>query len=85
LADLLFSQNSKSSPDAGFKPSGDNEKKVTNEPGKEGGDPSNKNDSVNNTNNINTASDGNNTNNVNTVSPTVNTAGIDVNAISSNM
>ncbi|GKA34934.1 putative reverse transcriptase, RNA-dependent DNA polymerase [Tanacetum coccineum] len=27
-----------SSPDAGFKPSGDNEKKVTEEPGKEGGD-----------------------------------------------
>ncbi|GKB22416.1 putative ribonuclease H-like domain-containing protein [Tanacetum coccineum] len=35
-ADLPFSQNSKSSPDAGFKPSGDNEKKVTEEPGKEG-------------------------------------------------
>ncbi|GKC31458.1 putative ribonuclease H-like domain-containing protein [Tanacetum coccineum] len=83
-ADLPFSQNSKSSPDAGFKPSGDNEKKVTEEPGKEGGDPSNKNDSVNNTNNINTASDGNNTNNVNTVSSTVNTAGIEVNAVSSN-
>ncbi|GJU31977.1 putative ribonuclease H-like domain-containing protein [Tanacetum coccineum] len=29
-----------SSPDAGFKPSGDDEKKVTKEPGKEGGDPS---------------------------------------------
>ncbi|GKG25059.1 hypothetical protein Tco_0395687, partial [Tanacetum coccineum] len=51
---------------------GDNEKKVTEEPGS---DPSNKNDSVNNTNNINTASEGNNTNNVNTVSSTVNTAG----------
>ncbi|GKA70594.1 putative ribonuclease H-like domain-containing protein [Tanacetum coccineum] len=63
---------------------GDNEKKVTEEPGKEGGDPSNKNDSVNNTNNINTASDGNSTNNVNTVSLTVNTAGIKVNAVSSN-
>ncbi|GJV98193.1 ribonuclease H-like domain-containing protein [Tanacetum coccineum] len=37
----------KSSPDAGFKPSGDNEKKVTKEPGKKGGDPSNKNDKVN--------------------------------------
>ncbi|GJV18183.1 putative ribonuclease H-like domain-containing protein [Tanacetum coccineum] len=54
-ADLPFSQNSKSSPDAGFKPSGDNEKKVTEEPGKEGDDPSNKNDSVNSTGNINTA------------------------------
>ncbi|GJW27381.1 hypothetical protein Tco_0044256 [Tanacetum coccineum] len=53
-------------------------------PGKEGGDPSNKNDSVNSTNNINTASGRNNTNNVNTVSSTVNTAGIEVNAISSN-
>ncbi|GKB30241.1 putative ribonuclease H-like domain-containing protein [Tanacetum coccineum] len=83
-ADLPFSQNSKSSPDAGFKPSGDNEKKVTKEPEKEGGDPSNKNGSVNNTNNINTASDGNNTNNVNTVSSTINTAGIEVNVASSN-
>ncbi|GJU24323.1 hypothetical protein Tco_1162944 [Tanacetum coccineum] len=83
-ADLPFSQNSKSSPDAGFKPSGDNEKKDTEEPRKEGGDPSNKNDSVNSTNNINTASDGNNTNNVNTVSLTINTAGIEVNAVSSN-
>ncbi|GJV68705.1 putative ribonuclease H-like domain-containing protein [Tanacetum coccineum] len=83
-ADLPLSQNSKSSPDARFKPSGDNEKKVTEEPGKEGGDPSNKNDIVNSTNNINTASDGNSTNNVNTVSSTVNTAGIEVNAVSSN-
>ncbi|GJY92967.1 putative ribonuclease H-like domain-containing protein [Tanacetum coccineum] len=79
--DLPFSQNSKSSPDDVFKPSGDNEKKVTEEPG---GDPSNKNDSVNSTNNINTASDGNSTNNVNTVSSIVNTVGIEVNAVSSN-
>ncbi|GKA70045.1 putative ribonuclease H-like domain-containing protein [Tanacetum coccineum] len=71
--------------DAGFKPSRDNEKKVTKEPGKEGGDPSNKNDSVNITNNINIASDGNNSNNVNTVSSTVNTAGIEVNVVSSNI
>ncbi|GKA65480.1 hypothetical protein Tco_0765187 [Tanacetum coccineum] len=47
-----------SSPDAGFKPSGDNEKKVIEELRKEGGDPSNKNDSVNNTNNINMLDDG---------------------------
>ncbi|GJR36574.1 hypothetical protein Tco_1212258 [Tanacetum coccineum] len=80
-ADLPFSQNSKSSPDAGFKPLGDNEKKVTEEPGKEDGDPSNKNDSVNSTNNINTASDGYSTNNVNTVSSTVNTVGIEVNVM----
>ncbi|GJS77227.1 putative ribonuclease H-like domain-containing protein [Tanacetum coccineum] len=32
--DPPFSQSSKSSPDAGFKPSGDDEKKVTKEPGK---------------------------------------------------
>ncbi|GJS97558.1 putative ribonuclease H-like domain-containing protein [Tanacetum coccineum] len=81
-ADLPFSQNSKSSPDAGFKPLGDNKKKVTKEPGKEGGDPSNKNDSVSSTNNINTASDGNSTNNVNIVSSTVNTVVIEVNAAS---
>ncbi|GJR67596.1 putative ribonuclease H-like domain-containing protein [Tanacetum coccineum] len=83
-ADLLFSQNSKSSPNAGFKPSGDNEMKVIKEPRKEGGDPSNKNDSVNSTNKINTVSDGNSTTNVNTVSSIVNTVGIEVIAISSN-
>ncbi|GJU54259.1 putative ribonuclease H-like domain-containing protein [Tanacetum coccineum] len=84
-ADLPFSQNSKSSPDAGFKPSVDNEKKVTEEPGKEGGDSNNdqekEDDNVNSTNNVNTASDGNNTNNVNVVSSTVNAAGIEVNVV----
>ncbi|GKA85470.1 ribonuclease H-like domain-containing protein [Tanacetum coccineum] len=84
-ADLPFSQNSKSSPDAGFKPSGDNKKKVTEEPRKEGGDSSNdqekEDDNVNNTNNVNTASDGNITNNVNDVSLTVNVVGIEVNAV----
>ncbi|GJS93152.1 putative ribonuclease H-like domain-containing protein, partial [Tanacetum coccineum] len=87
--DPLLSQSPKSSPDAGFKPSGDNEKKVTEEPGKEGGDPSNeddrvdkeKNDSVNSTNNINTTSDRNNTNNVNAVSSIINATGIEVNAV----
>ncbi|GKB92061.1 putative ribonuclease H-like domain-containing protein, partial [Tanacetum coccineum] len=44
--------------------------------------PSNKNDSVNSTNNINTASDGNSTNNINNVSLTVNTTGIEINALS---
>ncbi|GKD72764.1 hypothetical protein Tco_1331046, partial [Tanacetum coccineum] len=59
------------SPDAGFKPSGDDEKKVTKEPGKEGDDPSKegecndqeKEDNVNSTNNVNAAS----TNEVNDV------------------
>ncbi|GJX13897.1 putative ribonuclease H-like domain-containing protein [Tanacetum coccineum] len=84
-ADPLFSQSSKSSPDDGFKPSGDNEKKVTEEPRKEGGDSNNdqekEDDNVNNTNNVNTVSDGNNTNNVNAVSLTVNAAGIEVNVV----
>ncbi|GJT15515.1 ribonuclease H-like domain-containing protein [Tanacetum coccineum] len=71
--DLPFSENSKSSPDVGFKRLGDNEKKITKEPGKEGGDLSNKNDSVNNTNNVNT------------VNSTVNTASIEVNDVSSNI
>ncbi|GJT55802.1 putative ribonuclease H-like domain-containing protein [Tanacetum coccineum] len=78
-----------SSPDAGFKPLGDDENKVTEEPGKEGGDSSKedksndqkKDDNVSSTNNVNTASDGNNTNNVNAVSSTINAAGIEVNAV----
>ncbi|GJY01393.1 putative ribonuclease H-like domain-containing protein [Tanacetum coccineum] len=73
-----------SSPDARFKPSGEDERKVTEEPEKEGGNSSNdqeKDDNINNTNIINTTSDGNNTNNVNTVSSTVNAAGTKVNAV----
>ncbi|GJY33783.1 putative ribonuclease H-like domain-containing protein [Tanacetum coccineum] len=62
--DPLFSQSSMSSPDAEFKPSRDNEKKVTKEPGKEGGDSSKDSEcSVNSTNNVNAAS----TNKVNDV------------------
>ncbi|GKA50429.1 putative ribonuclease H-like domain-containing protein, partial [Tanacetum coccineum] len=69
--DSPFSQSSKSSPDAGFKPSGDDEKKVIEESGKEGGDSSKdsecndqeKEDNVNNTNIVNAAS----TNEVNVV------------------
>ncbi|GJX75971.1 putative ribonuclease H-like domain-containing protein [Tanacetum coccineum] len=84
-ADPLLSQSPKSSPDDGFKPSGDNEKKVTEEPRKEGGDSSNdqekEDDNVNNTNNVNTASDGNSTNNINAVSSTINAAGIEVNVV----
>ncbi|GJR88253.1 putative ribonuclease H-like domain-containing protein [Tanacetum coccineum] len=63
ITDPSFSQNSKSSPDDGFKPSGD-DKKVTEELGKEGGYPSKdcegidqeKEDNVNITNNVNVAS-----------------------------
>ncbi|GKD48816.1 putative ribonuclease H-like domain-containing protein [Tanacetum coccineum] len=70
-ADLVFSQSSKSSLDDEFKPLGDDEKKATEELGKEGGD-SNKEDesndqekydNVNSTNNVNAAS----TNKVNAI------------------
>ncbi|GKD02241.1 putative ribonuclease H-like domain-containing protein, partial [Tanacetum coccineum] len=112
--DPLLSQISKNSPDAGFKPLRDNKKKVTEEPGKEGGNSTNdqenstvnaagievnvvgaktsiellddpnmpkKEDNVNNTNNVNTVSNGNGTNNINVVSSTVNVAGIEVNVV----
>ncbi|GJS75551.1 ribonuclease H-like domain-containing protein [Tanacetum coccineum] len=70
-ADPPLSQNSKSSPDAGFKSLGDDEKKVTEEPRKEGGDSSKdsksndqeEEDNVNSTNTVNDAS----TNEVNAV------------------
>ncbi|GJY45165.1 retrovirus-related pol polyprotein from transposon TNT 1-94, partial [Tanacetum coccineum] len=69
--DPSFFQSLKSSLDAGFKPLGDDEKKVTKEPRKEGGNPSKegecndqeKEDNVNSTNNVNVAS----TNEVNVV------------------
>ncbi|GKB77504.1 putative ribonuclease H-like domain-containing protein [Tanacetum coccineum] len=71
-ADPPFSQSSKSSSNDGFKPSGDDEKKVTQEPRKEGGDPckegesndQEKEDNVNITNTVNAFS----TNKVNVVS-----------------
>ncbi|GJX84955.1 putative ribonuclease H-like domain-containing protein [Tanacetum coccineum] len=65
---------------------GEYKKKVAEEPGKEGGDSSNdqeKDDNVNNTNNINTASDENNTDNVNVVSSSINAASIEVNVVGS--
>ncbi|GJY14464.1 putative ribonuclease H-like domain-containing protein [Tanacetum coccineum] len=72
----------KSSPNAGFKPSSDGEKKVNGDPSKEDErDDQEKDDNVNDTNNINTASDGNSTNNVNAVSLTANATGIEVNAV----
>ncbi|GJS16574.1 putative ribonuclease H-like domain-containing protein [Tanacetum coccineum] len=73
-ADPLFSQNSKDSPDISKK---DSEVPNSEEPRINQG----KDDNINNTNNINTTSDGNNTNNVNAVSSTVNAAGSEVNAV----
>ncbi|GJT50195.1 putative ribonuclease H-like domain-containing protein, partial [Tanacetum coccineum] len=97
-ADLLFSQNSKDSPDARFKPSREEEKKDAEDQGNDSRNPTEvkdsevpstkeprinqeKDDNINNTTNINTASDGNSTNNVNAVSSTVNAAGIKVNVV----
>ncbi|GKA54212.1 putative ribonuclease H-like domain-containing protein [Tanacetum coccineum] len=89
IQDPPFSSSLKDSPDAGFKPLGEEEKKDAEDTGNKSGNPTEgkdsevssieeprinqeKDDNINSTNNINTASDGNNTNNVNTVSSTVN-------------
>ncbi|GKF98222.1 hypothetical protein Tco_0297005 [Tanacetum coccineum] len=88
-ADPLFSQDSKSSPDTGFKPSREKEKKDAEDPGNEDSEvPSTeeprvnqeKDDNVSSTNNVNTANV-NSTNTINIVSQTVNDVGIEVNAI----
>ncbi|GJU67422.1 putative ribonuclease H-like domain-containing protein [Tanacetum coccineum] len=88
----------KDSPDAGFKPSREEEKKDADDPGNKSANPTKgkdsevssieeprinqeKDDNINITNNINTASDRNNTNNVNAVSSTVNAAGSEVNVV----
>ncbi|GKC34139.1 putative ribonuclease H-like domain-containing protein, partial [Tanacetum coccineum] len=56
-ADPPFSQSSKSSPDAGFKPSGNDEKKVDEDPRKDSESiDQEKDDNVNSTNNVNAAS-----------------------------
>ncbi|GJY62695.1 ribonuclease H-like domain-containing protein [Tanacetum coccineum] len=88
-ADPLFSQDSKSSPNARFKPSGEEEKKDAKDPrNKDSEVPSTegprvtqeKDENVSNTSNVNTARV-NNTNTINTISLTVNAAGIEVNAV----
>ncbi|GJU02676.1 hypothetical protein Tco_1113014 [Tanacetum coccineum] len=85
-ADPLFSQDSKSSPDAGFKPSGEEEKKDAEDPGNESGNPTEGKDSeVPSTEEprINQEKDDNinSTNNINTASDGNNTN--NVNAVSS--
>ncbi|GKF79190.1 hypothetical protein Tco_0234758, partial [Tanacetum coccineum] len=89
-ADLLFSQNSKDSPDAGLKPPGEEEKKDAKDPKNEDSEVpcteeprinQEKDDNINSTNNINTANDGNITNNINAVSSTVNVAVTEVNVV----
>ncbi|GJY51119.1 uncharacterized mitochondrial protein-like protein [Tanacetum coccineum] len=78
-AGLLFSQNLKESPDAGYQPI----KGVpsTEEPREDQRVNQELDASINSTKNINTASDGNSTNNVNVVSSTVNAAGTEVNIV----
>ncbi|GKF71591.1 hypothetical protein Tco_0207705, partial [Tanacetum coccineum] len=66
---------------AGFKPSGEEEKKDTEELGKEGGNPSEEGERVDQEKDANV----NNTNNVNTVSPTVDAAGIKNNDVDENI
>ncbi|GKG16603.1 hypothetical protein Tco_0361560, partial [Tanacetum coccineum] len=93
-SDQSLSKGSKDSPDDGFKPSGEEEKKDFEDPRnvdsevlstKEPRINQEKDANVNNTNNINTASDGNNTNNVNTVSSTINADGLEDNAAYENI
>ncbi|GKB41430.1 putative reverse transcriptase, RNA-dependent DNA polymerase [Tanacetum coccineum] len=81
VVDPPFSFSSKDSPDAGFKPSGEEEKKDAEDPGNEGGNPREKDERVDQENDANV----NNTNNINTVSPTVNAAGIEDNAVDENI
>ncbi|GJZ13247.1 hypothetical protein Tco_0548477 [Tanacetum coccineum] len=85
----VMMQNSKDSPNVGFKPLGEEEKKDTEDPGNESGNPSIEEPrinqvldaNINSTNNINTSSDGNSTNNVNAVSSTINAVGSEVNVV----
>ncbi|GJT96462.1 putative ribonuclease H-like domain-containing protein [Tanacetum coccineum] len=80
--DPLFSSNSKDSPDAGFKPSGEEEKKDVKDLGNEDSEvPSTEEPRVNQEKDTNV----NNTNNINTVSPADNAAGIKDNAIDENI
>ncbi|GKB85437.1 putative ribonuclease H-like domain-containing protein [Tanacetum coccineum] len=85
-ADPPFSQDSKSSPDAGFKPSGEAEKKNAGNPGNKSENPTEGKDSKVPSieeSRINQEKDDNinNTNNVNDVSSTVNAAGTEVNVV----
>ncbi|GJS27186.1 putative ribonuclease H-like domain-containing protein [Tanacetum coccineum] len=81
-SDPLLSKSSKDSPDAGFKPSGEEEKMNSEYPEKENSKFPNKEESR-----INQEEDANvnNTNNINTVSPTVNTADIENNVVDENI
>ncbi|GJZ67742.1 putative ribonuclease H-like domain-containing protein [Tanacetum coccineum] len=88
--DPPFSSSSKDSPDARFKPLGEEEKKDAEDPGNESGNPTDgKNSEVPSTEElrINQEKDAsvNNTNNINIVSLTINAASIEDNAIDENI
>ncbi|GKD75137.1 putative ribonuclease H-like domain-containing protein, partial [Tanacetum coccineum] len=79
--DPPFSSSSTDSPDAGFKPSGEEEKKDAEEPGNEGGNPTKEGERVNQEKDASV----NNINTINTASPTVNAASIEDNAVDENI
>ncbi|GKB40708.1 ribonuclease H-like domain-containing protein [Tanacetum coccineum] len=82
IQDPPFSSSSKDSPDAGFKPSGEEEKKDAEDPGNEDSEvPSTEEPRVNQEKDASV----NSTNTINTVSPTVNTAGIEDNVVDENI
>ncbi|GKC28144.1 putative ribonuclease H-like domain-containing protein [Tanacetum coccineum] len=82
IQDLPFSSSSKDSPDDGFKPSGEEEKKNAEDPGNEDSEvPSTEEQKVYQEKDASV----NSTNTINTVSLTVNTAGIKDNAIDENI
>ncbi|GKB04764.1 hypothetical protein Tco_0832959 [Tanacetum coccineum] len=80
--DPLFSSSQKDSPDAGFKPSGEEEKKDSEDPGNEDSEvPSTEEPRVNQEKDANV----NNINNINTVSSPVNAVGIEDNVVDQNV
>ncbi|GJR36249.1 ribonuclease H-like domain-containing protein [Tanacetum coccineum] len=82
IQDPLFSSSSKDSPDVGFKPSGDKEKKDVEDPGNEDSEvPSTEEPRVNQEKDASV----NSINTINTVSLTVNTASIEDNGVDENI
>ncbi|GKF26012.1 retrovirus-related pol polyprotein from transposon TNT 1-94, partial [Tanacetum coccineum] len=79
--DPLFSSSLKDSPDAGFKPSGTEEKKDAEDPRKDSEIPSIEEPRINQEKDASV----NNTNNINTVSPTVNATSIEDNVVYENI
>ncbi|GKE13374.1 ribonuclease H-like domain-containing protein, partial [Tanacetum coccineum] len=79
--DPPFSSSPKDSPNAGFKPSGEEEKKDAEDPGNEGGNPSEEGERINQENDASV----NITNNLNTVSSTVNATSIEDNVVDENI